>query len=66
MPPQKQMVLKRQGRSYGNPSKPKGAHNVLNLNDKVKFLDLLKGSMSLAEVGQHYGKNESSICSTQD
>jgi hypothetical protein len=39
---------------------------VLNLNDKVKFLDLLKGSMSLAEVGHHYGKNESSICSTQD
>jgi hypothetical protein len=29
---------------------------VLNLNDKVKILDLLKG-----EVGWHYGKNESSI-----
>jgi hypothetical protein len=36
---------------------------VLNLNDKVKILDLLKGSTFLAEVGQCYGKNESSICS---
>jgi hypothetical protein len=25
---------------YGNPSKPKEAHNVLNLSDKVKILDL--------------------------
>jgi hypothetical protein len=30
----------------------------------VKILGLLKDSMSLAEVGQCYGKNESSICST--
>jgi hypothetical protein len=27
--------------------------NVLNLNDKVKILDLLKGSMFSAEAGQH-------------
>jgi hypothetical protein len=32
--------------------------NVLILSDKVK------GGMSLAEVGQHCGKNESSIFST--
>jgi hypothetical protein len=31
--------------------KPKRAPNVLDLSDKVKSLDLLKGSMSLAEVG---------------
>jgi hypothetical protein len=36
--------------------------SVLNLSNKVKILDLLKGSTSLAEVGQHYRKNESSIC----
>jgi hypothetical protein len=35
---------------------------VLTLIDKVKILDLLKGSMSSVEAGQHYGgKNESSI-----
>jgi hypothetical protein len=39
---------------------------VHNLDDKVKILHLLKGSMSLAEVEQHSGKNESSICSIQD
>jgi hypothetical protein len=26
--------------------------NVLNVTDKVKFLDLLKGGMSLEEVGR--------------
>jgi hypothetical protein len=31
--------------------------NVLNLSDKVKILDLLKGSSSLEEVGEHCGKN---------
>jgi hypothetical protein len=39
---------------------------VLNLSDKVKILDLLKGSLSLVEVLWYYGKNESSICSSQD
>jgi hypothetical protein len=29
---------------------------VLHLGDKVKFLDLLKGGVSLAEVRQRYGK----------
>jgi hypothetical protein len=43
-------------------SKSKVKVNVLNLNNKVKFLYLLKGSMSLAEAGQHYRKNGSSIC----
>jgi hypothetical protein len=38
--------------------------NVLNLSYKVKILALLKGGQSLAEVGCHYRKNESSICST--
>jgi hypothetical protein len=28
------------------------AHNVLNLSDTMKFLGLLKSSMSLAEMGQ--------------
>jgi hypothetical protein len=32
--------------------------NVLNLSDKMKILDMLKGSMSLVEVGQSYGENE--------
>jgi hypothetical protein len=27
----------------------------------LKILDLLKGGLSLMEVGWHYGKNESSI-----
>jgi hypothetical protein len=34
------------------------AHNVLDLTNKVKVLDLLKGSMSLTEGGGHYEKNE--------
>jgi hypothetical protein len=37
---------------------------VLNLRDKAKILDVLKGSMSLAEVGQHHGKNKSSMHNT--
>jgi hypothetical protein len=32
-------------------SKSKVKLNVLNLSDKVKVLDLLKGGMSLVEVG---------------
>jgi hypothetical protein len=39
--------------------KPKRVCNVLNLSDKVAILGL-----SLAGVGQHYGKNELSICKT--
>jgi hypothetical protein len=31
---------------------------------ELKTLDLKGHSMSLAEVGQYLGKNESSICST--
>jgi hypothetical protein len=38
--------------------------NVLNLSDKVKILDLLKGGTSLAEIGCLYGKNELNICTT--
>jgi hypothetical protein len=38
--------------------------NGLSLNDKVKVLGLLKGSMSSVEVGESYGKHESSIQST--
>jgi hypothetical protein len=34
---------------------------VLNLSDKVKILDLLKGSMSLAEAERYKGKNELSF-----
>jgi hypothetical protein len=37
--------------------------NVFNLNDQVKFLDVLKCGMSSAGVGWCYGKYESSICS---
>jgi hypothetical protein len=37
---------------------------VVNLSNKVKILDLLKGGMSLAEVEWQYGKNDSGICST--
>jgi hypothetical protein len=33
---------------------------VLDSSDKVKLLDLLKGDMSLEEVGRHRGKNGSS------
>jgi hypothetical protein len=39
---------------------------VLNLSDKVKILDLLKGGMPLAEVGWCHKKSESSICSIPD
>jgi hypothetical protein len=35
--------------------------SVLNLSDAMKFLSMLKGSMSLVVVAWHYGKNESSI-----
>jgi hypothetical protein len=38
--------------------------NMFNLSDKVKNWDLLKGSLSLAEVRRHYRNNESSIHST--
>jgi hypothetical protein len=31
------MVPKKQGKSYSNPPKPKGAYNMLNGSDKVKF-----------------------------
>lgn len=34
---------------------------MLNINDKVKILDLLKGGMSVTEIGQCYGKDESGI-----
>jgi hypothetical protein len=37
--------------------------NVLDLSDKVKILDMLKGSMSLVEAGWCYGENKSSIFS---
>jgi hypothetical protein len=30
--------------------------NVVGLSDKENFLDLLKGGMSLVEIGQHFGK----------
>jgi hypothetical protein len=54
--PQKQMVPKEQSKSYGYPLKSKGACNMLNLNGKVKSLDLLKRRTPFAEVGQHYAK----------
>jgi hypothetical protein len=40
--------------------------NVLNVSGKVKNLHLLKGSISLAEVGWRYGKTELSTSSIQD
>jgi hypothetical protein len=36
---------------------------VLNLSDKVKILDLLRGGMSLKEFGQPHAKDKSSILS---
>jgi hypothetical protein len=39
--------------------------NILNLSDKMKILDLLKGGMSLVGAAQHFGKNKSSLCSMQ-
>jgi hypothetical protein len=56
----------KQGKSYDNSPKPKRAHNVLNLSDKVNFLDLLKDNMSLGEVRLCYGENESNICRVRD
>jgi hypothetical protein len=44
------------------PSKVK--ENVLNKSDKATIWDLLKGSLSLAEVGQCHGENESNVHST--
>jgi hypothetical protein len=55
---------KKPGKTYGNPPKPKRAHNVINLSDKMKILDLLKGGMSLVEVGLCCGKYESDIHNT--
>jgi hypothetical protein len=40
--------------------------DMLNLSDKVKILDFLKGSMSLVEFGLALWKKESGICSIQD
>jgi hypothetical protein len=37
---------------------------MLNLSDKVKTLEVLKGSLSLVEVVHPYGKSKSSLCST--
>jgi hypothetical protein len=54
--PKKQMMAKKQSKSYSNLPKPQKACNVLNLSDKVKVLDLVKGSMSLVEAGQYYGE----------
>jgi hypothetical protein len=34
---------------------------VINLRDKVKILDVLKGSMPLVEAGWYYGKKIPSI-----
>jgi hypothetical protein len=45
---------RKQGKSYGNPSKPKGQVKCLI---SVNILDLLKGSMLLAEVKWSYGNN---------
>jgi hypothetical protein len=42
----------------------KREHNVLNLNDKVKIVGLLKGIMSLAEVEQLYGEISQAFNST--
>jgi hypothetical protein len=42
---------KKQGKSYGNPPKPKRIRDVFNLSNKEKFLDFWKDSMSLAQVG---------------
>jgi hypothetical protein len=39
---------------------------MLNLSDKVKTIDLLKGGMNLVEVVWCYGKNESIIHSIWD
>jgi hypothetical protein len=47
MPPKRKMVPKSQVNA-----------TVLNLNDKVKFLDFVKGNISLVEI---YGENESSL-----
>jgi hypothetical protein len=38
--------------------------NVLDWCDNLRIWDLSKGAMSWAEVRWHYGKNESSMCST--
>jgi hypothetical protein len=50
MLPPKLIMPKKQGKSYDNPLKTKRGHNVLNLSDKGKSLELLKGSFSLPEV----------------
>jgi hypothetical protein len=60
------MLVERQNNSYGNFPKVKRIYNMLHLSDNVHILDLLKGSMSLAEVGWHYRKmNKHSQCSTE-
>jgi hypothetical protein len=60
------MVPKKQGKSYGNPLKPKRACTEFDLDDKVKILDLWEGDMSLTEAGWCYGENESNILSIED
>jgi hypothetical protein len=50
-----------EGKCYDNPPKPKGHVICLIEVIKLKILDLWKGSMSLADVGEHYGKNKVSM-----
>jgi hypothetical protein len=44
------MVLNKQEKVMVIPPTPKREHNILNLSDTMKILDLLKGGMSLSEV----------------
>jgi hypothetical protein len=62
MPPKKQMMPQKQGKSCGNPPNTNGEYNVLNWRDKVKIWDVLEVGMSLEEAGWCSGKNESSVC----
>jgi hypothetical protein len=50
--PQSRTVPPKQGKSDGNPPKPKGARDVLNQSEKVEIVDLLTGGMSVAEAGR--------------
>ncbi|XP_070583166.1 putative deoxyribonuclease TATDN2 [Erythrolamprus reginae] len=46
-------------RSGGSDSKK--SRKMLTIKEKIELLDMLKGGCSYAEVGRHYGINESSV-----
>jgi hypothetical protein len=59
-----QMVPKKQGKSYGNPLKPKRTWNVCNWSNKIKKLRFIERQHDLTKSWVTLWKNESCIHSS--